>query len=103
MGARSPSPRFARARAAGFSAIVVTVDTPVSGLRERDVRNRVNSLVSGRLWSMLPALPGLVSHPRWLAGFLADGGLMSFPNVELPGKGPMPYADVGVALSSSRW
>ena len=50
---------------------------------------------------MLPALPGLVSHPRWLAGFLADGGLMSFPNVELPGKGPMPYADVGVALEQS--
>lgn len=92
---------LARARAAGFSAIVVTVDTAVPGLRERDVRNRVNSLVSGRLWSMLPALPGLVSHPRWLAGFLSDGGLMSFPNVELPGKGPMPYADVGVALSES--
>ena len=92
---------LARARAAGFSAIVVTVDTAVPGLRERDVRNRVNSLVAGRLWSMLPALPGLVSHPRWLVGFLADGGLMSFPNVELPGKGPMPYADVGVALSAS--
>src|SRR6186997_1939822 len=72
---------LARARAAGFSAIAVTVDTAVPGLRERDVRNRVNSLVSGRLWSMLPALPGLVSHPRWLAGFLSDGGLMSFPNV----------------------
>jgi L-lactate dehydrogenase (cytochrome) len=92
---------LARARAAGFSAIAVTVDTAVPGLRERDVRNRVNSLVSGRLWSMLPALPGLVSHPRWLAGFLSDGGLMSFPTVELPGKGPMPYADVGVALSQS--
>src|SRR4029077_10379361 len=92
---------LARARAAGFSAIVVTIDTAVPGLRERDVRNRVNSLVSGRLWSMLPALPGLVSHPRWLTGFLSDGGLMSFPNVELPGKGPMPYADVGVALSES--
>ena len=94
-------PALARARAAGFAAIAVTVDTAVPGLRERDVRNRVNSLVSGRLWSMLPALPGLVSHPRWLAGFLSDGGLMSFPNVELPGKGPMPYADVGVALSQS--
>src|SRR5229473_3293890 len=28
-----------RARAAGFSALVVTIDTPVAGLRERDVRN----------------------------------------------------------------
>ena len=27
------------AKAAGFSAIVVTIDTPISGLRERDVRN----------------------------------------------------------------
>src|SRR5688572_4560277 len=64
-----------RARAAGFSAIVVTVDTPVAGRRERDLRNRVSRLVSGSLWSRLPAVPGLVSHPRWLAGFLSDGGL----------------------------
>jgi L-lactate dehydrogenase (cytochrome) len=90
-----------RAREAGFSAIVVTIDTPVAGLRERDVRNSVTSLVSRGLWSTARALPGLVSHPRWLAGFLADGGLMSFPNVELPGGGPMPYADVGVALEQS--
>jgi L-lactate dehydrogenase (cytochrome) len=90
-----------RARAAGFSAIVVTIDTPVSGLRERDVRNNVSNLVSRGLWSTLRALPGLASHPRWLAGFLGDGGLMSFPNVELPGQGPMPYADVGVALEQS--
>jgi len=90
-----------RARTAGFSAIVVTVDTPVAGGRERDLRNRVSRLVSGSLWSKLPALPGLVSHPRWLAGFLSDGGLMHFPNIELPGTGPMPYADVGVALEQS--
>src|SRR4029434_5349259 len=83
---------LARARAAGFSAIVVTVDTAVPRLRERDVRNRVNSLVSGRLWSMLPALPGLVSHPRWLAGFLSDGGLMSVPNVALPRHVPVTYS-----------
>jgi L-lactate dehydrogenase (cytochrome) len=90
-----------RARAAGFSAIAVTIDTPVSGLRERDVRNDVSNLVSGRFWPALRALPELASHPRWLAGFLGDGGLMSFPNVELPGRGPMPYADVGVALEES--
>ena len=35
-----------------------------------------------------------------LAGFLADGGLMQFPNVQLPG-GPMPYADVTAMLAAS--
>ncbi len=30
----------ARAEAAGFQALVVTVDTPLGGLRERDIRNR---------------------------------------------------------------
>jgi L-lactate dehydrogenase (cytochrome) len=92
---------MARARAAGFSALVVTIDTPVSGLRERDVRNGVRELVSRRLWSMLPFLPQIVARPRWLAGFLADGGLMKFPNVVLPDQGPMLYADVGAALEQS--
>ena len=32
---------IARAKAAGYSALVVTIDTPVSGLRERDWRNGV--------------------------------------------------------------
>src|SRR5687768_8643289 len=30
---------IARARAAGYSALVVTIDTPVSGMRERDFRH----------------------------------------------------------------
>lgn len=34
-----------RARVAGFSALVVTIDTPVAGLRERDVRNGVKELM----------------------------------------------------------
>jgi L-lactate dehydrogenase (cytochrome) len=50
---------------------------------------------------MLPFLPQILSRPRWVAGFLADGGLMDFPNVVIPGKGPMLYADVGVALAQS--
>jgi L-lactate dehydrogenase (cytochrome) len=32
---------------------------------------------------------------------LGDGGLMNFPNVVVPGQGPMPYADVGAALEQS--
>jgi isopentenyl diphosphate isomerase/L-lactate dehydrogenase-like FMN-dependent dehydrogenase len=92
---------IARARAAGFSALVVTIDTAVSGLRERDVRNGVRELASRRLWSMLPFLPQLLVRPGWLAGFLADGGLMKFPNVVLGDRGPMLYADVGAALEQS--
>jgi isopentenyl diphosphate isomerase/L-lactate dehydrogenase-like FMN-dependent dehydrogenase len=92
---------IARARAAGFAALVVTIDTPVSGLRYRDVRNGTKELLSWNPWSMLPFVGQMLSRPGWLAGFLADGGLMNFPNVVLPGQGPMPYADVGAALEQS--
>ena len=91
---------IARAQAAGFSALVVTIDTAVAGQRERDVRNGVKELVSGSLWEKLPFIPQVLTRPRWLAGFLADGGLMHFPNVMLP-EGPMGYADVGAALAQS--
>jgi isopentenyl diphosphate isomerase/L-lactate dehydrogenase-like FMN-dependent dehydrogenase len=90
-----------RARKAGFSALVVTIDTPVAGLRERDVRNGTKELLTRRLWPMLPFVSQFLSKPRWLAAFLADGGLMQFPNVILPGEGAMLYADVGVALEKS--
>src|ERR1043166_2334221 len=90
-----------RAKAAGFSALIVTIDTPVAGMRERDLRNGVKELLSGNLGSKLPFVSQLLIKPRWLAGFLADGGLMKFPNVVVPRKGPMLYADVTTALEHS--
>ena len=90
-----------RAKVAGFSALVVTIDTAVAGMRERDLRNGVKELLGGKLISMLPFVDQLLIKPRWLAGFLADGGLMKFPNVVVPGKGPMLYADVTAALEHS--
>jgi len=92
---------LARARTAGYQVLVVTIDTPVAGLRERDVRNGMRELVSGRATTMLPFLPQFLVKPRWLAGFLRDGGLMKFPNVVLPNQQPMPYADVGAALEQA--
>jgi L-lactate dehydrogenase (cytochrome) len=91
---------ISRARTAGYSALVVTIDTPVAGNRERDVRDGTKQLLSRRVWSMLPFVPQFITRPRWLTGFLSDGGLMSFPNVLLP-DGPMPYAEVGAALEQS--
>jgi len=90
-----------RARLAGFSALVVTIDTPVSGVRERDYRNGMRELVSGSFFEKLPYLPQVLSRPGWLASFLLDGGLPLLPNVVIPGKGPMPLIDVAAALAES--
>jgi L-lactate dehydrogenase (cytochrome) len=89
-----------RAKSVGFTALVVTIDTPVAGLRERDVRNGSKELLTRRLLPSLPFLPQMLAKPRWLAGFLGDGGLMKFPNIILP-DGPMLYADVATALEQS--
>ena len=85
----------------GFSALVVTIDTPVAGFRERDIRNGVKELLSGKFGAMLPFVMQLLIRPRWLAAFLMDGGLMKFENVVISGKGPMPYVDVTAALEQS--
>jgi len=89
-----------RAKAAGCSALIVTVDTPVAGMRERDVRNGTRELVSGAPFTMLPYVFQFLARPRWFAAYHLDGGLMRFPNIVLP-EGPMAYADVGAALEQS--
>jgi len=90
---------IARAKAAGYKALVVTIDTPVAGLRERDSRNGVKQLLARNL-STVPHLGQMISRPGWLYSFFGDGGLMSFPNIVIDGK-PMGYADVGAALEAS--
>jgi L-lactate dehydrogenase (cytochrome) len=90
-----------RARAAGFAALVVTIDTAVAGQRERDLRNGARELVKGSMLQRLPYAGQFLARPRWLADFLRDGGMMQFPNVVLPGGEPMPYEDVGGALERS--
>jgi L-lactate dehydrogenase (cytochrome) len=90
-----------RARAAGFNALVVTIDTPVSGIRERDYRNGMKELISGRAFEKIPYLPQILSHPGWVVSYLLDGGLPGLPNVIVPGKGQMPLVDVNVALAES--
>ena len=91
---------IARARKAGYAALVVTIDTAVAGMRERDVRNGIADLLTRNPVRMAPFVAQFLSRPRWLASFFRDGGLMAFPNVVLP-HGPMLYADVGKALEES--
>jgi isopentenyl diphosphate isomerase/L-lactate dehydrogenase-like FMN-dependent dehydrogenase len=90
-----------RAQVAGFSALVVTIDTPVSGMRERDFRNGMKELISGGLLAKVPFVPQLLRHPGWLISFLRDGGLPALPNVVVPGEGPMTLVDIGAALAKA--
>ena len=88
-----------RAKAAGYKALVVTIDTPVAGMRERDARNGVKELLARNL-STVPHLGQMIAKPGWLYTWFGDGGLMSFPNIVINGE-PMGYADVGAALEAS--
>ncbi len=90
-----------RARVAGFNALVVTIDTPVAGIRERDYRNGMKELISGGPLAKMPFLPQILSRPGWLVSYLLDGGLPGLPNVVIPGKGPMPLVDINAALAES--
>ncbi len=90
-----------RARDVGYSALVLTIDTPVAGLRERDARNGIKQILKRQVVPMIPHVWQFASKPGWLVSFLRDGGLMKFPNVVLPDTGPMLYADVGAALEQS--
>jgi L-lactate dehydrogenase (cytochrome) len=88
-----------RARNAGFNALVVTIDTPVAGMRERDFRNGMTEMFAGSLFAKLPYMQNIFEHPRWLAAFLRDGGMPRLENIVIPGQGPMELMDVGSALS----
>lgn len=90
-----------RARRAGFSALVITVDTAVAGMRERDPRNGMKQLLGTSRFAKVPFLPNIAAHPGWLLGFLMDGGVPDLENIVVPGHGPMKLVDVGAALAQS--
>ena len=66
-----------RARALGFSTLMVTVDTMVHGKRDHDVRNRFKMPL--RITPKL--LLDLATHPRWCARMLRQGGSPQLVNL----------------------
>lgn len=88
-----------RARKAGLDALVLTIDTPVAGMRERDFRNGMTEMFAGSLFAKLPYMQNIFAHPGWLLAFLRDGGMPRLENIVIPGQGPMELMDVGSALS----
>lgn len=60
---------IARARSAGYTTLVISVDCPVVGQRERDIRNRFAVPLKPSLATMIDVL----LHPRWLLDFVRHG------------------------------
>lgn len=92
---------LARVWKAGFTVLAVTIDTNAPGNRERDLHNGAPYLMSGNYLRMIPYLPSVLRRPRWTAQFLADREAMFFPNIQLPGKGACPAADVRSMLTGA--
>ena len=90
-----------RARRAGFSALVVTIDTAVAGIRERDYRNGMRELITAASSRNFRSFRKSWPIPDGSRVFCCDGGLPGLPNVVPPGEGPMPLIDVAAALAAS--
>jgi len=68
---------MARAQAAGFRALMLTVDTAVHGKRDHDVRNGFRLPVP---WTAR-LLADLATHPRWCLRMLRQGGSPQLVNL----------------------
>ncbi|HKV54094.1 MAG TPA: alpha-hydroxy acid oxidase [Candidatus Binataceae bacterium] len=58
-----------RARDAGFSTLVLTVDVPIGSKRERNIRNNFGLALQMRWSTIAEAL----THPGWIARYLRHG------------------------------
>jgi len=101
-----------RARQAGFSALILTIDTGVAGMRTMHARMKPMQAAAAFKAQPLAGYPSLACAklkvapqmlPRlpWLWSHLKDGGLMQFVNVLDEQGRPMPYADIGTQLGAS--
>jgi L-lactate dehydrogenase (cytochrome) len=90
-----------RAKEAGYAALVLTIDTPVTGNRVGHARMKPMDAISGNLKQKAKFGPQMMHHLSWLTSFKADGGAMKFANVILDDGSTMPYADIGAQLRQS--
>jgi len=87
-----------RAMDVGYKVLVITIDSNVIGHREREVRDGMEQLLRGNLWSKIPFTPQVFTRPRWLARFLLDGGLPDMPNIISPEAGVLRVRDAHTAM-----
>ena len=99
-----------RAKQAGFSALILTIDTAVSGNRIDHARMKpmdaTSSIFSGprkigRLYHKAKLAPQISTRLGWLLRHWNDGGILPFVNIVNENNEPMPYVGIGEQLSAS--
>jgi len=78
-----------RAQRAGYRALVVTLDTPVPGNRERDLRHGLTPPLRLDRGTITKMFPRVLPHPRWLIDAARDRfqlDLVNSTTLELDGK-----------------
>jgi isopentenyl diphosphate isomerase/L-lactate dehydrogenase-like FMN-dependent dehydrogenase len=87
-----------RAMDVGYTVLVITIDSAVIGLRERESRDGMEQLLRGNIWSKVPFTPQVLTRPSWLIRFLLDGGLPDMPNIVRPETGVLRVRDAHTAM-----
>ena len=87
-----------RAMDAGYTVLVITIDSTVIGHRERELRDGMEQLLRGNIWSKIPFAPQVLARPRWLTRFLLDGGLPDLPNIVSAETGVLRVRDAHTAM-----
>ena len=87
-----------RAMDVGYTVLVITIDSTVIGHRERELRDGMEQLLRGSIWSKIPFAPQVLTRPRWLTRFLLDGGLPDMPNIVSAETGVLRVRDAHTAM-----
>lgn len=90
-----------RAKNAGYSALILTVDTAVPGNRAHHEWMGASRAINGTALQKLEFAPQMMRYLSWVKSYYSDGGMMQFRNVILNDGTPMPYTDIGTQLRAS--
>jgi isopentenyl diphosphate isomerase/L-lactate dehydrogenase-like FMN-dependent dehydrogenase len=82
----------------GYTVRVITIDSTVIGHRERELRDGMEQLLRGNIWSKIPFAPQVLARRSWLTRFLLDGGLPDMPNIVSAETGVLRVRDAHTAM-----